>query len=763
MSTTMTCHFCGIAAARTGSLFCCEGCEVVSGLLSPLRSSRGAIAILPSSDSDPHLLRDYGQKRGFGIEFAFAVEPLACEACLNALAQLPSRIEGLQDVRWDRSRGILHALVYQEADVGQEANVRPSQIFAMLKAMRLSPRWVRPNEILQTKSRTSSLTRVAITGALAGNIMMLAAAIYSGLAGDLAQMFNWLQFALFVPVFAWSAAPIFRAAWTSLMMRELSVDLPLAVAFCLGSGASVAALLQGKHDLYFDSLAGFLFLILLSRYAFEYTLARHLDRISVNDVLGEPFYEVKASGEENFVSRPWDKIQKGDFVKLRSGSRVPGDGSLVSSSAEFENSWLTGESRSQIRMRGSIVRAGSRLQSQEADLVITKPIKETDFANLIEGLRQRPERLSQGSEARLGTLLVVACFAAIGALFAFGGSLGLEEILRRSVAVLIVACPCAVSFAAPLARARAAKIAMQLGFLVRESDVWEKLLNVRKMAFDKTGTLTTGSLVLASHAPLIDGHFKRIILSLENISSHPVADSLRRAWGAVSLLDVMDPKEVPGGVTGIIDGQVFALMRDEQQENTDLRVVLFREGKRVCEIRLTDEIQKFASVSGLAEETFLLSGDSRERVVNLAQRLGILPQNAFAQLSPQEKMQKISDLEIDLYVGDGTNDMLALQRAPVAVAVGGAAIEAQGSASIVMLTKNLADFSRLFALAREVRVLGQRNLTLALIYNVIAGGAGVFGLIHPLVAAVLMPVSSLVLLLSMVRGTAVLRNLEGKA
>lgn len=747
-----TCAYCKTAFPLAGSLYCCEGCESLAGLTGERE--------LPAADAeDARLARDYGKKIGDRVEFTCAVEPFACEACLQALAKLPENFPAVQELEWNRSQSVLR---FQFA-----ANeTLPSALFELLRRLKLQPRWVEPGETLeQDRLSRARLIRAGVTGALAGNIMMFAVPIYGGLEGALRVTFEWIQAALFLPVFFWCALPIFRAAAMSARLKHLSVDTPLAFAFVMGAVFSYVELLAGGHNIYFDSLAGFLFLILASRYVLEKSLANHLRAPKLGELFETPHFSVVRGGTECFL--PWHALRAGDEVTLAAGDRLPVDASLCSRSAEFDSSWMTGEAAPVLRLKGSPLQAGTRLVSKSAVIQATSDARSTDFARIVERLATGDEKLENGIEARVGSALVLACLMLIAGMALLAPQLGIAEIFRRGLALLIVACPCAISFAAPLARARATRIARSVGFWVKRPHVWSRLARPEKIAFDKTGTLTEGNLSIAPHSPMMDVRWKQIILSLENISAHPVAESLRRSWGPLGLYPVEKAREIPGeGVEGVIEGQFYEFKKDPGAAD-DLRLVLRRNGLRLTEIELQDQVRAGTKTAfenlGRNHRLYIVSGDNDERVRAFAESVRVPPDRASGALKPEEKARVLDEIKPDLYFGDGTNDVPALKRAPVSFATGGAALEAKAAADVLMLDANLAQLPRLFEIGRETESLIHRNFAIALAYNVAAGAAAVLGFVHPLVAALLMPTISLLLAASTLWGTRGLRRAEGIA
>lgn len=675
---------------------------------------------------------------------------------MQGLARLPTFIPSLQNLQWHRQSSILSFHFHAES-------LAPSQVFDFLKKLKLAPRWKKRSEKSESvKTERTRFARLGLTGALLGNLMIFSVPIYAGLSGRYQNIFEWIQFGLFMPVLFWCAIPFYKTALSSLRLRQLSLDLPLTVAFLTGSFFSILSLLKGEHEIYFDSLTGFLFLILWSRYFLENSLTKYLKSPGFDHFFENPFFNVIRNRAH--LTLTWDEIQKDDLLTIKAGDRIPADGILQSRSATIETAWLTGELSPHLRLAGSSIDAGTLLLSREASLLVTIPTKETRFARLLESLGEKTEKLQSSIEAKIGTGLVLTCALAILILLFQGDTLGLNEILRRSIALLIVACPCAISFAAPMARAKASQLATKKGFWIRDSFVWDRLLKTKKMAFDKTGTLTGGQFSISSHSPMIDVHWKKIILSLENISSHPIAESLRRMWGDLELHQVENAKETLGiGVEGKINNSFYQL-KTSSSESHDLVLELIQDGHLVFDLVLEEsilsDIQGVLKKWGKKTELYLVSGDSSQRVSQFATRFGFKPENSWGNLKPQDKLAKIEQISPDIYFGDGTNDLLALKKAPISVAVAKSCLEAQAAADILMIHTDLKSFDILFEIAKATRSLNLRNFALALVYNFGAGVAALAGWISPFEAAVLMPISSFALFASTMWANRKFRKLE---
>ncbi len=778
-SDIIMCQFCKAAPARAGDVFCCDACKTLADLQSfPQNLPGGEGATV--SEQDRLITQHYGQIRSSNagkknsnklnqsnsedsnllptevtldaqipltgeLTFNCSVERLACEACVQQLSELKNYIPGIVDLRWDRRSSTLNFTLPQEG-------ATPTYVYNLLKKMGLKPRWLTPDEVIKDTSHTRTLlTRLAITGALFGNIMLYTIPIYAGLAGTYAQLFIWIQALLFLPVFFWSAKPFYVTSIANIKIRQLSTDLPLTLAFLIGSAISFYGLMSGHTQwIYFDSLSGFLFLILLSRYLLERSLINTQSKHQLDTYLENAFYET-VMPDKSLQLQHWKSLKKGDHIYVKNEQRLPADGHLISESCELDTSWVTGEFWPQLFLKNSFISSGSLVVGPSCLYQIDTLPQDSSFIKLLKSLNQGGEKLNSSFESKVGVGLVLVSFFAVLFLFLFFSSLGLEELIKRSLALWIVACPCAISFAAPLTRAIASLSAEKLGFWIRDPDAFKLLHKVKAIAFDKTGTITESLLALKLDIPLLDPWLKQIVLSLENISHHPIAGALRRTLGTQELLNIQNPQEIVGqGVQGYFNGDFYELKKSNDQIRSSIEL---RKNNQVL-FQFDFEEQIYPHLKAVIESLkqnyliYILSGDHIERVQKISRALGLENQNIFAGLTPEDKKNKILELKPDLYLGDGTNDLLALKAVPLSISFGNASLEAQQASQIIMTHADFSKLPKLFRLSLESHKLLKRNFGIALTYNLGAGLASLLGFIGPLEAAVLMPLASLTLLVS---------------
>lgn len=680
----------------------------------------------------------------------FFVEGVSCGSCVRKLERLPETVNGLVELKVELPKKLAYIQIdphkthfSQVADAIQAAGFNP---IPLLKTMN-------PEESSRKADR-AELIRLAVAGALAGNIMTFAVANYLGASDEWSWAFSWIMFGLYLPVLFYVALPFYRGAWSAIRGRRISIDLPMAVASLAGFIFSTVELLRGRDDIYYDSLAGFLFLILLSRFLQSRMQKRFLQPNDILETLQlQRARRIDAQGHWSWVSQ--EQLKPGDQIRLQSGETASVDGVLVSEKAHFSMAWLSGESKTHTYLRGAPVVAGARLLAGEAVIEVRAVLQNTEFGRLLTETRRftlAGDRTVQESD-RWAQILLVTVFTIAVAFTIFAWPFLGAEALTRALALIVLACPCAMAFGTPLALSSAINKAQKNGIIIRDSGVFESIRHIRTIFFDKTGTLTDTDLTLIEDPNHITEAERSIILSLENQSLHPIAFAFRKAFeGSHANLTVSELREIPGqGVEGLISGQRYALTRSKSATGTSC--TFSRNGELVRLYHFHSQLKRDTHLvlKRFRKEGYsvqMLSGDAGGPARRLGEELEFKPWEIHHALSPEGKAAIVALNPDSMVIGDGVNDSLALMKASVGVAVSGG-VEAALRTSRAMLTENdLIGVWKLFEISREAFQLVRQNLTISVIYNSIGGVLALCGYINPLVAAVLMPVSSGFILLS---------------
>jgi Cu2+-exporting ATPase/Cu+-exporting ATPase len=717
--------------------------------------------------------RRYGHPSDTSRMFFF-VENVTCTKCLFNIENIRNEVDGLSEVRLDMGRHIVEVQVEPAGSMAGAA--------ARLKELGHTPHPI-AYASLNDESKTSHkslLVKMGVAGAAAGNIMLLTTSLYSGAQqSEYAGAFEWLTFLLFLPVLLYSATPFYRNSWSALRNRRSSIDIPIAAAVVIGSGLGLYHLAVGRGDIYFDSLAVLVFLLLASRFL--------LFRLQ-NKFLGpnhlRSFYEtdkVRTIDPETgrVELRHIATVMRDDEVVVYGGERIPVDGFLASDEAYINAAVLTGEVHPQRVLPGQMVFAGTQLASGEATVRVEKTGRDTRVGQLLveteRGVLGRTPLISLTDRA---AQWFSASVLTIGLLFAVAYCfVDAREAIDRGLALVILACPCALALATPLTQSLALRKAARRGALIKKAEAFEKLYQVEKVFLDKTGTLTRGELDFKGWWPSPAADTERsVIHALEKGSHHPVARVLSAEVSKLSYeeLRLDDHREIPGtGVVGRHGGDYYELRSPKTGADLDrlgpmvqggnLYAALYRNGDLVRVAVLGDHVRDSGRevVKGFearGRKVYLLTGDVAGTARAVAQQVGIAAGNVYASSSPEEKKEILQSNPKSLMVGDGVNDSVALANAHVGVAVHGSMEVSFRAADIYLTQPGLRPLAGLFELARATIFIIKRNLLISLIYNAVGATLALLGYISPLIAAVLMPVSSVTVVLLSVMGTRFWRH-----
>lgn len=735
------------------SEFCCSSCELLSHWHgqgeSPLRTKDSPVNSPWQKFSLSELENAYNSSRcPLFKRFKFYLDGLQCSSCVHLLEDLPLYTQGVTWVRVDYAR---HTL-----EIQTQSKVGLGQVCEWISSLGYVPTPIKEaNDYEKAKQSENrqDLKRIGVAGAVAGNLMLFSVPIYVGLEGSLSVIFQWISFFLFLPLLLYSARPFFKKAWASLLVRRINVDMMIVVALVAGFIFSTFSLVTGLEDIYFDSTASFIFLILLTRYLLKKYQDRILQTNILDDLFGTELYEVKrASG---LSLEKFQDLKVGLTIKVQASQVIPCDSILLSHEQSFDLSFLTGEAYPQVKHAGDRILAGSRLIQHEAWIECVKSSQDSDLAVSLMQMDsvKRTKSDIQNLSDLVAHRLTLAVFGIAALFFVLTyPELGIEA-FKRCLALITIACPCAVAFGTPLAHSLGLRKAISHGFFIRSGSVFEKLSSIRKVVFDKTGTLTSSDLTLMQTFPTnLSENYKSILLGLEKNSLHPVANSLRKTWRTTSVLNLSEVVETVGeGLSVTFDKHIYRVSRPQViVQNEMLQVDFTCDGKVLAYLYFTERVSPEAAevVQKFHDEEFdvmMLTGDSRGRAIEVAKEVGIRPAFVYAEQTPVSKKQMIQKNNPCLYIGDGLNDLQALQEAYVSFALRGPFEATMQVSDVYAPQKNLNALLELIDLSKQVHRTLKTNLFFAIFYNATGGILSLLGLVNPLVAAVLMPISSLLI------------------
>jgi Cu2+-exporting ATPase/Cu+-exporting ATPase len=747
------CKYCGTLSY---SVYCCHACEMLDSGFSELNSRAAKIESQFSYLDLPETQALY-QHDAEDRSFRLFIHGIQCSSCVHLLEQI-------QDMNAHCKLSRLN-ISNSELIIKLDAEGKLSDIASLIKAMGYEFTAIKATENSEETNRLETrqeLKRIALAGALAGNIMLFSIAIYTGATGTLLTVFKWLNLALFLPILFYVAIPFYRGAFASLKMQKIHIDLPIVIALLTSSGLSIYSLLSGGDQFYFDSTASFIFLILVARFFVKKAQHRFLSPQNLHSHFRNDSYSLS----DNSSTVVTENIKPGQKITISQDQAIPVDGILVSDRALIDTSFMSGENIPYTFTKGMRLFAGYKLLSASILMVCEKSSNQTRISELLsksqENLLSKNSYLSlvdRLSEKLILYVFILAAFVFVG----FGLFINFTESFHRALALIVVACPCALAFGSPLTMAMAFRKSQKKGISVRNANVFEKLNHIQNIFFDKTGTLTYGQLqVFETWPEKLTAETVDVLIGLEKISYHPVAFALRSHFKqANSELSFNEHQEIFGsGIKGRINSDHYelrTLSSNLYDDGVDIAIALYKNKEVVCRIYLQDKIREEAKtiinqLRSLGKSCFLLSGDKKRKAMAIGEECGVSREHIFFELYPEDKKDIIRKYPNTLMIGDGVNDTLAMSSSEISIAIKGSAEIALVSSDIFFLRSGLNPLIDLLQINKSIHQTLKRNLTLSLSYNAIAGTLAVLGYINPLWAAVLMPVSSLIILLSTLWG-----------
>ncbi|VAW12326.1 Type cbb3 cytochrome oxidase biogenesis protein CcoI; Copper-translocating P-type ATPase [hydrothermal vent metagenome] len=606
------------------------------------------------------------------------------------------------------------------------------------------------------------LRAMAVAGFATGNIMLLSVSVWSGAEFATRELFHWLSALIALPAVVYSGRPFFRSALGALTHRRLNMDVPISLAILLAAAVSLFETMNAGRHAYFDASVMLVFFLLVGRYLDHLTRSRArgaaADLLALAATAATIFDE---AGGRKCVRT--SELKPGHVLAVAPGERIAADGKVVAGRSDLDRSMVTGETVPEAVEPGVRVHAGTLNLSGALRVEVTATGEDTLLAEIVR-LMEVAEQ-GRGAQVRLAdraariyspAVHILALITFIGWIYATGDP---RQSILIAVSVLIITCPCALGLAVPAVQVAAAGTLMRLGVLVKHGEALEALAGADTVVFDKTGTLTLGKPRLARDADS-DGLALAAALAVE--SRHPLAQALVVA-ARKNGLDIASAEEVmehPGqGLSGRISGRGVRLgnrkfiqleaNRDEDDGLSELwlsveggppRRFAFEDAPR----QDADEVVAALKARGL--QTRLLSGDRRVVVARLARELGFEDHAAGA--TPDVKLASVEALRAAganvLMVGDGLNDAPALAAANVSMSPSSAADISQTSAGFVYLGERLWPIVETLDIARRADRLVRQNFAIAIGYNLVAVPIAMAGFASPLLAAVAMSTSSIV-------------------
>lgn len=693
-------------------------------------------------------------------EICFAVPDAYCAACIEAIEGELRGTEGVLSARVNLSQRRVLIRYNERADVTSftrritrsgyrnfpvDATVDPGHDAALSELVRA----------------------LAVSGFAAGNIMLFSVSVWAGADESTRALFHWLSALLALPAIVYAGRPFFRSAWSALRVGRTNMDVPISIGVTLTTALSLFETITGGEHAYFDASTMLLFFLLAGR-TLDHMMRKQARSAVDNLARLSPrgAYQLLDDGGQAFVRLA--DIVPGMRFALKAGERVPVDASVIAGSGQIDMAMVNGESIPMAALPGTSLPAGAINLLGTLEIVADRPARDsflarmTAYVEAAEDTRTKYRRIADRAAQLYAP--VVHLTAAITFLGWLAMGVGWHAALLNAVAVLIITCPCALALAVPIVHVVAAGRLFANGVVMREGSALERMGAVRVAAFDKTGTLTLGTPVLVRQSPE-DPALLAIAARLGAQSNHPLSRAIAAAAPDAIGEQALSVTERPGlGVEASVEGVVWRLGSaafcgaEDSDADSASHVWLARDGEPVAMFAFRDDARgdaaaTIASMARLGVPVHILSGDRPAAVAAVADAVGASSWSAG--LAPEEKQAAIARLRAEhgavLMVGDGINDAPALRAADVSIAPATAADIGRAAADFVLTNDRLAGVPFVLSIARRADRLVRENLGFAVAYNAVVLPLAILGHVTPLVAAIAMSSSSVVVVVNALR------------
>lgn len=606
------------------------------------------------------------------------------------------------------------------------------------------------------------LRATAVAGFASMNVMLLSVSVWSGADGATRDLFHLLSGLIAVPTVAYSGQPFFRSAWAALGHGHTNMDVPISIGVLLITALSLfEAMTSGPHA-YFDGAVMLLFFLLVGRVLDSIMRDRARDGVTALLKQSAPgALLIRGDGRREWLRA--EALRPGMRMLVAAGERLAADGVIEGGTTSLDLSLLTGESAPRSVGAGDPVHAGTFNLTAPVTVRVTAAGTDTgiaDIARLMDQAAQCRSRYVRIADraARLYAPAVHTLAVAAFIVWLLLGA-GWHQALLISAAVLIITCPCALGLAVPAAQIVAAGSLMRAGVLVRDGTAIERLAEANRAIFDKTGTLTLGRPELIN-VDDIPADAKPVALALASASRHPLSRAIHRALDAQGIIaaDVDAIEEVAGnGTRGLWRNQAVSLGRPDKVDPTTLAAALTGATTDPIQLRFREQLRPAvgSTIGQLAElgiPSSIATGDHPASVAAATAGLGLTAQTS---MQPQDKLDLIDRLQRSghkvLMVGDGLNDGPALAAGHVSMAPGSASDVGQNAADAVFLGDSLMPVVKAIVAARRTMRVVRQNFAIAIGYNVVAIPLAFMGMVTPLVAALVMSGSSIIVVANALR------------
>ncbi|MBV8394319.1 MAG: cadmium-translocating P-type ATPase [Alphaproteobacteria bacterium] len=761
--TAAVCAHCGAplrGRERANDGFCCAGCASAHAIIDAAGLGAFYRRLGETQARRPERLDTdfsaFARDLGHGTSaLDMLIDGLDCAACVWLIESLLARNPSILHARVNLSTRRL-ALRWQ--GTAADANAHAGLIASL--GFRLAPYTAFAANHKEEREARELMRCLAVAGFAATNVMLLSVAVWAGIAdGSMGEatrtLFHWLSAAIALPAIAYAGRPFFRSAWTALRARRTNMDVPISIGVTLAAAVSLHQTWIGERHTFFDSAITLLFFLLIGRVLDRRARGRARQGVQAMLALADHTARI-LSPRGTPVARRVDQRRPGDILLVAAGERVGADGTVLDGASALDTSLVTGESVPLAAQTGTRLFAGMLNLGAPLKVTVTAVGESTllaEMVRLIEAAERGRSRFTQLADrvarAYAPVVHLTALLTFLGWLL-LGGA-GWDRSLLVATSVLIITCPCALALAVPVVQVVASSRLMRHGVLLLSPSALERLAQVDHVVLDKTGTLTLGRPELLGSA---DPAALAVAVGIAANSRHPLAQALVRALPDAPIVGGVSDHPGEGLSAGEIRlGSAAFCGVTQAAEDLHSELWLARPGRTPVRFTFADQLRSDAAraveaLRAMGCEVEILSGDRAPAVSAAALAVGMVPWRAAAM--PADKARRLAELGCAgkrvLMVGDGLNDAPALAAAHASLSPATAAEATQQAADAVFQGDRLLPVVETLDAARRADRLVRQNLALALLYNLLAVPLAIAGEVTPLIAALAMSTSSLLVI-----------------
>lgn len=772
------CYHCGAhcisqSIAIEEKVFCCEGCKLVYEILDEsglcdyykLQNHPGLSQIKPIRKDKFAYLDDntiaaplFTFTDGNNAIITLYIPGIHCASCMWLLEHMNKLNDGISESRlnfstkeitihFQREKISLRKLVELLATIGYEPYISLDDSEKKLK-----------------KINRKRIYKLGVAGFCFGNIMMMCFPEYLsidlGIEHQYANLFRYLNLLLSIPVFFYSATEFYEGAWAGIKQKMLNIDAPIVLAVFITYSRSLYEILSGSGGGYLDSMSGIVFFMLVGRVVQERTyksISFHRDYKSYFPIA------VTVMTEQGNISSNLQDLKEKDVVLLHNDEIIPADALLIKGKASIDYSFVTGESEPVQIKEGSLLYAGGKQVGEQITIQVVKPVAGSYLTSLWNHFAFTKDKIENNYRDsiihKMSIYFTYVLLALCGLVALYWWRVNPVLILPSVSAMLIIACPCALLLAVTYTNGNLLRIFSNNGLFLRDATIIEQIGKINHIVFDKTGTLTQGGSNFQTTGHQMDEVEKSMLFSVVKSSTHPYSKSLTTYLGNRQELEVNNWKEYTGqGVVAEVNGTLIkigsASFLGLDESKTEQANVYVQIGEHTTAFFIVPDFRPEIPtvIPRLSEqyELSLISGDNDRQKIHLQQIFTPQSHLLFEQ-KPIDKLQYVEQLQSKrqnvMMVGDGLNDAGALQQSNVGITLADDVNNFTPSCDAILDAKRFYYLPGLLRLARFGKTIINTSFVVSILYNLVGLTISMQGKMSPMIAAILMPISTLSIML----------------